>query len=148
MSRIMICGHCGRGAPFEGPYQGGRAQCRLCWNYANNAAFKKLIDEEPKGDPRPVRPEMPSYYQKYKNWSEDTRIWEAAGRPTVNQEVADQRKAVCLSNICNAYDASRDTCLACGCPLHATLFGDKLKRATSECPRGFWKATVPAPESS
>jgi hypothetical protein len=145
---------CGRGAPHEGSYRIAE-QCRICWLYFNDgrdpvaAGFRALYDGFPPDAlhganvppaGRHAPPAMPSLGRRILNWAEDTARWEAAGRPEVDDAEAARRKAICLTNECGAYDEKRDTCLACGCPLHRTLFGDKIRRATSECPKGFWKA--------
>lgn len=87
-------------------------------------------------------PKLPSLIAQARNWSADTTKWVAAGRPEVNDEEYERRKAICRG--CDFRDALADICTRCGCPLHQTLLGDKLRRATSRCPLEppKWKETV------
>ena len=130
---MIPCGGCQRGAPYDGLYRVAD-QCRLCWLYANDASYKALWD----GLPVPSPPKEPSLAKKVLSWAAEMAKWVAAGRPAVSRKEKERRHAICQSNQCGAYDRERDTCLACGCPLHKTAFGEKLSMATSACPKGLW----------
>lgn len=67
--------------------------------------------------------------------------WQAAGRPEVDDDEYARRRSLCLS--CPERDPDNDTCRKCGCPLHQTALGDKLRWATESCPLGKWLALAP-----
>lgn len=54
MSEQIACGHCNRGAPYDGPYDVER-QCRLCYNYANHDGFRRLWGGLPLPDDKKVQ---------------------------------------------------------------------------------------------
>lgn len=47
-----------------------------------------------------------------------------------------KRRRTC--NACPKRDPKTDSCQSCGCSLHGTIIGDKLRWASSTCPEGKW----------
>lgn len=66
----------------------------------------------------------------------DTARHIAAGAVLVTEDIYQHRRDTC--NKCPHRNPVTDSCNQCGCPLHATLAGDKLRRATSRCPLKLW----------
>lgn len=78
--------------------------------------------------------------QTFKNYITSTIQHVATGSKQVDDATYQQRRATCDS--CPERDTVTDTCQLCKCPLHRTILGDKLRRATSACPVAKWgKAT-------
>ncbi len=62
--------------------------------------------------------------------------WVRAGRPTLSEELTEQRRAICLEP-CEHY--KNDACKKCGCRMSkGNPLGDKPSWATAVCPVGKW----------
>lgn len=105
----MVCNHCGRGAPFDGPYDVTR-QCRLCWLYHNDPAYRKgWSDETPVSGSATT---LPGFFQQLSNLTASVVGHLANGAKHVSPEVLEERKAICTA--CPHLTAER-RCAKCGC---------------------------------
>jgi hypothetical protein len=76
------------------------------------------------------------HLQAAKNYITSTIQHVATGSRQVTDDTFKLRRATCDS--CPHRDTVTDTCQLCKCPLHRTILGDKLRRASSTCPAGKW----------
>ena len=128
-------------------WRGGDAPCHTCAStkWATKGACAPC-EQCPWPNHEPVshqqQPTMPSIPQRIRNFLTAKAKWVAAGRPVVNEETHAARRAAC--DACPKRNAEKDACTLCGCPLHPTPLGDKLRMATAECPDNppRWKAIV------
>ena len=148
------CTHQGYELAEIGVFKPGH--CRICYHWLNTPEKRKFWEEQT--EPAKAIPvseykqkqvqskqeplKAPGIIQQGKNWLDDTAKWIRAGKPEVDDTVYQQRRAAC--NACALRIPSTDQCSLCGCRLYATVIGDKLRRATSQCPAipPKWLATI------
>lgn len=117
----LFCGQCNRGAPFVGAYDPSR-QCRWCWRYQNDLAFREAVDGRKVED-------GPDLLTKARNLSSALADWAKAGFAVVDEETYEKRIAACLA--CPHY--FQNTCLLCGCKVAGERL-HKARLASSTCP--------------
>lgn len=86
---------------------------------------------EPDATPQP-QPVEPNFFGKAVNYLNDRAEWISFGKPMVTDEVYEHRRAIC--NGCPDRNVESDVCKWCGCPLHATKLGDRLRWGVPPCP--------------
>lgn len=88
--------------------------------------------------PIPVEPEVkkPSFFSKTWNYLKALFFHTINGFGYAPWPVVWKRRRTC--NACPKRDPKTDSCRSCGCSLHGTIIGDKLRWASSVCPEGKW----------
>lgn len=88
--------------------------------------------------PRNSEQQKPGLLGMVANYIANTAAHVAGGMEMVDEATYAARRASCDS--CPNRNTSNDSCNLCGCALSATLIGDKLRRAVSECPAKRWSS--------
>lgn len=81
----------------------------------------------------------PNLATRVANYVTSTAVHIATGSNVADDTTYAHRRATC--DACPSRNAANDSCKECGCSLHKTILGDKLRRATSTCPLNKWEAT-------
>lgn len=93
---------------------------------------------------KPTRQE-PTFWQKVASYAADTLKHVRNGLQVTPPAVEKIRLEMCQSCPTNDYDAGKQSCKQCGCKAQgATWLTNKLKRASSECPKKHWLAYKPS----
>lgn len=84
-------------------------------------------------------PEIPNLARRTLSYAEALIVWTAAGCPKrSDKEVERIFHQHC--KLCNWFDAQRQICRGCGCPVADSGYAvrNKIKMATENCPRELW----------
>lgn len=96
------------------------------------AKWDNILDQEG----RPVKHKPVSFFGKTWNYLKALFFHTINGFGYAPWPVVWKRRRTC--NACPKRDPKTDSCKSCGCSLHGTIIGDKLRWASSTCPEGKW----------
>ena len=74
----------------------------------------------------------PKKLEKLSNFTLAAAKFAAGGFIKSSKELYDERVLTCLA--CKYYEADKDECLVCGCPIEV-----KASWSTESCPNNFWR---------
>lgn len=78
----------------------------------------------------------PSLWRKIINYTKSLVAHTFSGFGYASWPEVWKRRRTC--NACPQRDPKTDSCKSCGCSLHGTILGDKLRWKSSQCPLGKW----------
>jgi len=108
--------------------------CKLC-----QSPLKKSCGTQANTVDTTTSPEIPNLARRTLSYAEALVVWTAAGCPKrSDKEVERIFHQHC--KLCNWFDAQRQICRGCGCPVADSGYAvrNKIKMATEHCPRDFW----------
>jgi len=74
----------------------------------------------------------PKKLKKLSNFTLAAAKFAAGGFIKTSKKLYNERVLTCLA--CKYYEANKDECLVCGCPVEV-----KASWSTESCPKNFWK---------
>lgn len=84
-------------------------------------------------------PQLPSVVVRGANFGKAVVRWARGGWATRSADEVNALLKVCHACPSGLYNASRESCAACGCPVRAAgNWRNKLALRTESCPRGHW----------